>query len=164
MFVYTSIHDFLSALIACLFTFCLWWLAGYLVERSFKKLANSNDTDALLLFLGSIARKGFFGLGLIFAIGKLGFDVNGIVAGLGLTGFALGFAFKDALSNLIAGIFLLFYRPFGIGDTIRLETPKSIHEGRVTTIDLRYTTLKSGERTILIPNSFLLTEPISISK
>ncbi len=158
---YTN-HSIAYAIIAAC-TLCAWWFAGYLIEKSLKKLIAHGHPDNLLSLLGSIARKGFFGLGLIFAAGQLGFDITGILAGLGLTGFALGFAFKDALSNMIAGIFLLFYRPFTLGDTIKIETNKVLHEGRVTAIDLRYTTLQGTNQIILIPNAFLLIEPIVIS-
>lgn len=164
MFNHSLINTPLTVLPAAVFTLLVWWFAGYLIERSVKKLVHYKESDALTAFLVSITRKCCLGLGIIFATGKLGVDITGILAGLGLTGFALGFAFKDALSNLIAGIFILFYKPFTLGDAIRIETQKSVHEGRVSAIDLRYTTLKSGERTILIPNSFLLTEPITISR
>lgn len=164
MITQSFLQTHLIMLLSALFTFSLWWFAGYLIERSLKKIIHYKNNDALTHFLITMVRKGCIGLGSIFALGKLGFDITGILAGLGLTGFALGFAFKDALSNLIAGIFILFYKPFNIGDSVRVETQKSVHEGRVSAIDLRYTTLTSGERTILIPNSFLITEPISISR
>ena len=46
-------------------------------------------------------------------LGILGVDIAALVAGLGLTGFALGFTLKDALSNLLAGILILFYQTPG---------------------------------------------------
>lgn len=154
----------ITHLLSALLTLFLWWFAGYLIEKSLKKLVARGHSDTLLSFLGSIARKSLLGLGIIFTAGQLGFDITGILAGLGVTGFALGFAFKDALSNMIAGIFLLFYRPFTIGDTIKIETNKVLYEGRVTAIDLRYTTLHGANETILIPNAFLLIEPIAIAR
>ena len=51
-------------------------------------------------------------LGVITALGTIGVDVTGLVAGFGLTGFAVGFAMKDALANLLAGVMILLYRPF----------------------------------------------------
>ena len=50
--------------------------------------------------------------GIVTALGTVGVDVSALVAGLGLTGFALGFAIKDTISNILAGVLLLVYRPF----------------------------------------------------
>jgi len=96
--------------------------------------------------------------GVITAFGTLGVNVSALVAGLGLTGFALGFALKDTISNLLSGILILLYRPFDIGSRIKIAG----YEGVVVTIDLRYTKLDSGGDKILIPNSKLFTDPIAV--
>jgi small-conductance mechanosensitive channel len=77
---------------------------------------------------------------------------------LGLTGFALGFAFRDALSNLLAGVLILIYHPFHRTDRIAVAG----FEGTVTSIDLRYTTLQDQDKIYLIPNSTLFTNPITL--
>ncbi len=53
-------------------------------------------------------------MGAVSAAGSFGIDIRGLLAGLGLHRFALGFALKDLLANTIAGIFILLYRPFKI--------------------------------------------------
>ncbi len=98
--------------------------------------------------------------GVVTALGTLGINVSALVAGLGLTGFSLGFAFKDTISNLLAGVLILIYRPFNLHDNIKV----SGYEGKVTAIDLRYTKLENEECSILIPNSKLFTDPITILK
>jgi small-conductance mechanosensitive channel len=75
-----------------------------------------------------------------------------------LTGFALSFALKDALSNVLAGAMILLYRPFTTGSRISVGG----FQGEVTQIDLRYTRLKSAEQDVLLPNSTLLTTPIVV--
>lgn len=97
-------------------------------------------------------------LGFITAMGTLGVNVSALVAGLGLTGFAIGFALKDTISNLLSGILILLYQPFEIGDQIKT----SGYEGTVSSIDLRYTQLVFEGTKILIPNSKLFTEPVTI--
>jgi len=97
---------------------------------------------------------------LITAFGTLGIDVSALVAGLGLTGFALGFALKDTISNLLSGVLILLYRPFEIDSQIEV----SGHQGKVTSIDLRYTELESEGQRVLIPNSKLFTDPIKVLK
>ncbi|MFA7098279.1 MAG: mechanosensitive ion channel domain-containing protein, partial [Gammaproteobacteria bacterium] len=99
-------------------------------------------------------------VGAITALGTLGVNVAAMVAGLGLTGFALGFALKDMLSNLLAGVLILAYRPFRRGDRIAVAG----FEGTVIGIDLRYTILQGEQRQFLIPNSVLLTNSISLHR
>ena len=95
-------------------------------------------------------------LGLVTALGTIGVNVAALVTSLGLAGFALGFALKDALSNLISGVMLLLYRPFQVGDEVIVTG----HEGKVIAIDLRYTTLQMDDRQVFIPNSKLFTESV----
>lgn len=97
-------------------------------------------------------------VGLITGLGTLGIDITALVAGLGLTGFAIGFALKDTITNLLSGIMILFYRPFIIGNYIKV----SGHEGKVIVIDLRYTELEFETTRILIPNSKLFTDPLVV--
>jgi hypothetical protein len=77
-----------------------------------------------------------------------------------LTGFALGFAFRDALSNILAGVLIVMHRPFLRGDHISVVG----FEGTVVGIDLRYTTLQKDDKIFLIPNSTLFTNPISLTR
>ena len=96
--------------------------------------------------------------GFVTALGTLGINVSALVAGLGLTGFALGFALKDTISNLLSGVLILLYRPFEIGNRIKI----SGYEGVVVSIDLRYTELEGEGSKILIPNSKSFTDPITV--
>jgi small conductance mechanosensitive channel len=94
------------------------------------------------------------------ALGVLGIDVQGIVAGLGLMSFAIGLILKDAVSSSISGLSILFYKPFKIGDEIRIDDLK----GRVLKMDVRYTTLDAGKELYLIPNSHVIESKIIITK
>ena len=94
------------------------------------------------------------------ALGTVGINVSALVAGLGLTGFAVGFAFKDTLSNILSGVLILLYRPFIIGDKIKIAD----FEGEVISIDLRYTTLNAETGRVLIPNSKCFTDPVTVLK
>ena len=57
-------------------------------------------------------------MAIITVLGTWGFDVSALLTGLGLTGFALGFALQDVLSSCIAGMLILFYRPFQLHSKI----------------------------------------------
>ena len=96
-------------------------------------------------------------LGIVTALGTLGIDVSAIVASLGLTGFAIGFAFKDALSNYLAGIMVILYKPYDIGDNVNITGC----EGKITEIDLRYTTIENEGEIHMVPNSVCLSKTIT---
>ena len=81
-----------------------------------------------------------------------------LVAGLGLTGFALGFALKDAISNLVAGVMIVLYKPIKLGNYIEVSNSK----GTVIDLNLRYITIKGEGAVRLIPNSLILSNKVSI--
>ena len=60
-------------------------------------------------------------VGLTITLAVLGVNVMGLIAGLGLSGLAVGFALKDIIENLLAGALILLQRPFTLGETIELE-------------------------------------------
>jgi len=131
-------------------------VAKYLICRFSHRMPQNTG---LRVLLGRMAKISVIILGTATALGTMGVNVSAVVAGLGLTGFALGFAFRDVLSNLLAGILLLLFRPFGIGDHISV----SGLEGEVNNIELRYTILKQPGKIVLIPNSNLFTNPILVN-
>jgi small conductance mechanosensitive channel len=121
------------------------------------KRAGEGREDVLLLS-AQVAKAAILTFGIITGLGTVGVNVSALVAGLGLTGFALGFAFRDALSNVLAGAMILFYHPFRRQDHIAV----SGFEGTVIEINLRYTVIQSPNVRILVPNSNLLTHPIVV--
>ncbi len=163
MFMDTSV---LFSIISGTATFLLLWLVGTLLEHSIMRMATRRHySPAILSFLAVSTKRICMLVGAISAAGSFGIDVRGLLAGLGLTGFALGFALKDLLSNTIAGIFILLYRPFKIGQEIKIQTSKSCYDqGKVIAIDLRYTKLESDSETTLVPNSVIFTNSISLLK
>ena len=142
--------------------FLIFYFAAIIGRRILVKLGEQAGSDQSKIFdlAGSVLKSGIILMGLISALGTLGVDVSAMVAGLGLTGFALGFALKDALSNLLAGVLVLFYQPFKIGDRVEVSGCKGI----VKDIDLRYTTLESEDTTFLIPNSTCFKNWIALTK
>ena len=72
--------------------------------------------------LGSAARYGVLLLFLIAAIGQLGFQLSSVLAVLATAGLAIGLALQATLSNIAAGIMLLWLRPFKVGDMIEVGT------------------------------------------
>ncbi|MBW1989955.1 MAG: mechanosensitive ion channel family protein [Deltaproteobacteria bacterium] len=99
----------------------------------------------------------------VFALDLLGINVMPIVAGAGIAGIAVGFAAKDTLSNLIAGVLLLVDRPFEEGDRIEVwSAPRgSATWGDVVSIGLRATKIRTTDNIIVvIPNNEIMTRDI----
>ena len=141
--------------------FIIFFILKTIVKRIITKAADRLKFDrnlTSLLTRTSIVTLIIFGI--VTALGTLGIDVSALVAGLGLTGFALGFALKDTISNVLSGVLILLYRPFVIANCIKI----SGYEGIVISIDLRYTELDSEGSRVLIPNSKLFTDPITVLK
>lgn len=81
-----------------------------------------------------------------------------LFAGAGIFAAILGFASQQAFSNIIGGIFLVIFKPFRVGNLIKVGT---INEGFVEDITLRHTIIRDFEnRRIVVPNSLISTETI----
>lgn len=146
------------ALVTALIVFGIFYLMAWAGMRFINYSAPRFKADAsVVLLLSRLLFYGLLTLGVITALGTAGLNVNALVAGLGLTGFALGFALKDVLSNLLSGIMLLVYRPFRIGDQITVGS----YEGTIRAIRMRDTVVRSYDgRNIIIPNTKLITEVV----
>ena len=147
---------FLSILI-----FLLFWIIGKIVSRIIIRLLDQRNTQiGISNVLAGIMKNILVIIGFISALGTLGVNVSAIVAGLGLSGFAFGFAFKDMLSNFISGILIFIYEPFKLGDTIEVEGKT----GKVIDINLRYVTIETENQKVLIPNSISVSKVIAVKK
>lgn len=138
-----------------------FWVAALILQNFIRRVGEKSTLykyKDILNLVGRIVKGTLIVFGVVTALGTVGVNVSALIAGLGLTGFALGFAFRDILSNLLAGILILIYRPFHIGDYISV----SGFEGLVIEIDLRYTMLQADDKKILIPNSVLFTNAITL--
>jgi small conductance mechanosensitive channel len=86
---------------------------------------------------------------LLVGISSFGVDVGPLIAGLGVTGFILGFAFQESLGNLAAGLMLLLNEPFKVGDFVEAAGVS----GAVQEMNLMATTLTSPDnKKIMVPN------------
>jgi small conductance mechanosensitive channel len=150
------VHNIPEALLVIL----LFYGLSVFIDRLLLKYDAQFDTDTSEIFklLSNSQRALLLIVASIMAVGKLGFDVSALVAGLGLSGFALGFALKDAISNLIAGIMIVVYKPCEIGDRIELSGT----EGKIIDINLRYLTVTTAAGNCLIPNSLILNNKLTL--
>lgn len=126
------------------------YLVGLFIENKFSK------HHAMLS--SRIVYYGLFLLFLVSALHEMGFKLTILLGTAGLFTVALSFASQTAASNLISGVFLLFERPFKVGDVISIKDIK----GTVETIDWLSTKIKTSDnRLIRIPNEGLIKSEIT---
>jgi small-conductance mechanosensitive channel len=115
--------------------------------------------DLLNKFSGAI----IYATAAILALDILGINVMPFIAGAGVAGIAIGFAAKDTLSNLIAGVLLIIDRPFEIGDRIEVWSAPAGSATWVDVVDigLRATKIKTTDNiVIIIPNNEIMKRDI----
>ena len=108
----------------------------------------SNVSELLKDFIVNSIRKLTFAVGLVVALSMLEVNIGPFLAAIGATGFILGFALQGTLSNFAAGLMILLYRPYDIGDFVNVAGAS----GTVSAMSLVSTTLRSDNQVITIPN------------
>ncbi len=129
-------------------------IVGYMFASFVGRLIGTSVTRKLDItlgkFLGKMAKNIIMLLVLLGILGFFGVDVTSFAAILAAAGFAIGMALQGTLSNFAAGIMLLVFRPFKVGDYVKV----SDCEGIIDEIDLFTTRLNSlDHRHLIVPNS-----------
>jgi small-conductance mechanosensitive channel len=137
-------------------------LLARIVKRAIVTAGERTRLDVNLAdLLGRLAALAITALGIFVAAVVIfpTFKPGDLIAGLGITSVAIGFAFKDILQNFFAGILILWRQPFVVGDQIR----SGEYEGTVEEINVRSTRLKTydGERAVL-PNGDVYTNAVLV--
>lgn len=130
-------------------------LAGW-GERAVREgLGRIKRCDAMLCgFFASLARWVIIVFAGIAALERLGVQTTSMVAVLGAAGLAVGLALQGTLSNLAAGVMLLLFRPFKVGDAVE----SGAISGTVREVSLFHTTLATGDNIqVIAPNALLWT-------
>ncbi|MEL6430428.1 MAG: mechanosensitive ion channel family protein [Planctomycetota bacterium] len=119
------------------------------ITRGALDRAAPNASELLKEFVQSTVSKVVFFLGLVLALQNLGLDIAPLLAGIGVLGFVVGFALQDTLGNFAAGIMLLLYRPYDVGDYVEVAGK----EGTVRAMTLVATTLSTlDNQSLTVPN------------
>jgi len=157
----TSALQFLPKLGGALLIFLAFYIAARLLRRMVQRFGRTRRLSPdVVTMMTQITETGLLIFGAVSALGTIGIDVGAMIAGLGLVGFALGFALRDLLSNFLAGFLILVYTPFVRGDHITV----SGSDGRVIEINMRYTVLEDDNKRILIPNSVLFQNNVTVQR
>lgn len=108
-------------------------------------------------FLGNLAKYLVLAMGVIFILNRFGIQTTSLVALIGAAGLAIGLALQGALSSLAAGVMIILFRPFRVGDYIEAGS----ESGTVREISLFYTELRTYDGLqIIVPNSDIWSSAI----
>ena len=151
----TLAFDLLGALAILL----LGWLATRLIVSAVgKAVSKGRQKDTLLAnFVRNATSKVCWSVLLVLVLGQLGVNVAPIVAGLGVTGFILGFAFQESLGNLASGMMIAINEPFKVGDVVDAAG----HTGAIVEVNMMATVMATADnKRIVLPNKSVWGGPI----
>jgi small conductance mechanosensitive channel len=132
-----------------------WWVVSRVLGWMLRRLKADQTTSS---FVQILVKVGILAAGAVAALSELGVNTPALVTSLGVAGLTIGFAARDALSNVVSGLFIYWDRPFVIGDLIEFGD----HYGRVDRITLRATRVVTPDGKMLsIPNSSLLNDTVT---
>jgi Small-conductance mechanosensitive channel len=118
----TGLIEMLPNLVVALFILILFYVIGKLARKAVTKLLSTVTANRTITnLLETVINILILGVGIFIALSVLQLDgaVTSLLAGAGIIGLALGFAFQDIASNFISGVILSIRHPFGIGDIIQ---------------------------------------------
>ncbi|PWT71359.1 MAG: mechanosensitive ion channel protein MscS [Bacteroidetes bacterium] len=141
--------------------FILFYFGAKLVKKFiYQLLLKLSDKESTSGLFSSIAFVIVIVIGLFVSFDLLHLEkaVSSLLAGAGIIGLALGFAFQDLTANFISGIFIIFRKPFDIGHIV--DTNGFV--GTVEEIQLRSTTIRSFQGLhVMVPNRDIFQKPIT---
>ncbi len=135
-----------------------WWLAGVAQRGTVRGLGRLKQIDETLTrFFASLARYTVLIFTALAVLNQFGVQTASLIAVLGAAGLAVGLALQGTLSNLAAGVMLLIFRPFRVGDYVEVGTVA----GTVEELSLFVTRLNTPDNIhIIVPNNDIWGSPI----
>jgi small conductance mechanosensitive channel len=151
--------DLLANAIIGIATFLVYYVAWRVLDRFARVVAPRVTADQTTReFVLTVLKFGVLTMGGVNALAAVGVNTASLVASLGVAGLTIGFAARDALSNLISGLLIYWDRPFVIGDL--LEVGDSY--GKVAKITLRSTRVITPDgRMLAIPNTEIINSTVA---
>jgi small-conductance mechanosensitive channel len=132
-----------------------FFLAGR-TRRWFERATSRTRADRnTRLGVGRLLALLVLALGVLTSLDAIGIPLSTVVTFVGVVGLAISLALQDILKNFFAGLYLVFERPFRLGDTVSVKDQRGV----VETIGIRTTTLRTDENVqVLIPNMTIFAE------
>lgn len=134
------------------------FVAKILASVADRLMKRSAMDDMLRKFLRNIIYAVLLTFVIIAAIGALGIQTASLVAIIGAAGLAIGLALQGSLANFAAGVLMIIFRPYKLGDLVQVAGT----EGFVEEVDVFTTTLRLPDKTkIIIPNGQIMNDQIT---
>ena len=151
--------DFAINVISAALIFLVGWLVIRLIGAAVLRALTRNGKKKTLFtsFVSSVVMKICWAILLVMVLGRLGVDVAPLIAGFGVTGFILGFAFQESLGNLASGMMIAINEPFKVGDVV--DAPG--HTGAIVEVNMMATVMATADnKRIVLPNKSVWGGPI----
>lgn len=156
-----TLDDLLTVVLTSSGTAVIAWMLFRAVEvagLALHKFVDDTDSDIddhIIPLLVRVLRIGLVSLAVIMIIQQWGYDVTGLIAGVGIGGIALALAAQDTLSNWFGSLMIFTDRPFRIGDWVKAGSI----EGIVEEVGLRSTKIRTFDETLItVPNKTIANE------
>lgn len=134
-----------------------WIVSSWLGARAGRGLTRARVEPTLASFLAGVVRWSILVVTVVSALGMLGLTTTSFAAVIGAVGLALALALQGTLTSLAAGVLLIVFRPFKVGDTIKV----GVQQGKVDSIDLFTTAIDTTDnRRVVVPNHAVFGQTI----
>ena len=130
---------------------------GSTLTHKILKRTDKQKIDSSTNFLLKLIRFVIYAIAIFLIITELGINLNGLIAGFGITGVIITLAAQDTAKNLFGGLVIFLDKPFVVGDWIQFDT----YEGTVEDITFRSTRVRTFENSVVnIPNSVISNDSV----
>ncbi len=146
--------DFLANLVAAIAIYVIGKWATRLIVRLLSSVMQRSKVDETLVkFLTDIARAILITLVILMALSRLGVNTTSLAAVLGAAGIAVGLALQGSLSNFAAGVMLILFKPFRVGDFVEAAGTS----GTIEQISIFNTLMRTGDnKQVIVPNGGII--------
>lgn len=151
------VHYGVNCLVAIIILLVGWWISGFFGRLVYDRILVIAKDETLAAVLGKVMRIALLVLTMVIVLSQFGVQTTGLIALLGAAGLAIGLALQGTLSNVAAGVMLLIFRPFKIGEYVDIDGIG----GTVKEIGLFITHLNTPDNiAVLVPNNRIWGSPI----
>lgn len=157
-----SIHLFPAIVISVLIIVGAWYI-NRILQKTIEAFSQKHNLEQTLVkAIANLTYLFVYSLAATLFLENLHIHMSAVFGTLGVVAIGVGFALQKALANMTSGMFLLFYKPFFIGDYIICEKPK--FQGKIIDINLRMTTLEWNGDIVLVPNHTLYSVVVIVKR
>lgn len=129
------------------------WVAKLLKKTVVGVMSRANADQILITFTANLVYAALIAFVVIAALGQLGVQTTSFIAIIGAAGLAVGLALQGSLANFAAGVLMIIFRPFKVGDFIEAGGAMGVVEG----IDIFTTLIRTGDnKVIFVPNGGIM--------